>query len=142
MTSLTSLRMMNKELIENTGSTTRDFLMLERNMLSHLKLAVLLALVSWSVLLHARLVPLGGTGDYEPDTSHHDARSLALGSVQFLAALLTIVAGGIEFHKGYQDLRNTRPFLEAPKMHLCIILIPATVVFATCIALLVDDDLL
>ncbi|KAL1743264.1 hypothetical protein HDZ31DRAFT_65213 [Schizophyllum fasciatum] len=142
MTSLKALKEMNTERIENSGSTARDFLMLERNILSHLKLAILLALVSWSVLLHARLVPLGGTGDYSENTGYHDPRSIALGSVQFVAALITMVAGGLEFHKGFQDLRNTRPFLEAPKVHLMIMGIPAIVVLATCIALLVDDDLL
>ncbi|TRM65510.1 hypothetical protein BD626DRAFT_488992 [Schizophyllum amplum] len=128
---MSTLKRLTSEPLENTGSTTRDFLMLERNILSHLKLAVLLGLVSWSVLLHARL-----------DSGTHDRRSVALGTVQLVAAVMTIVAGGVEFHKGYQDLRDSRPFLEGPKTHLLIIGVPAIVVLATCIALLVDDTIL
>jgi hypothetical protein len=100
-------------MLENTGSTARDFCMLERNILSHLKLALLLSLLSSSVLLHARLVPEATNDSGSP---HGDSKiGLPLAGVQVAASLAAIAAGAWEYHSGYLDMRNMRAFLVATK---------------------------
>ncbi|KAF9006068.1 hypothetical protein BDQ17DRAFT_1352667 [Cyathus striatus] len=118
-------------LVENTGSNARDFAMLERNILSHLKLALLLSLLSSSVLLQARLVP------NEP--THTSSGRIPLATVEFSAALVCIIAGAWEYYSGYWDLRKTRAFLASPKPHLLMMGAVVAIVFATCIVLLVQD---
>jgi hypothetical protein len=95
-------------LVENTGSTARDFCMLERNILSHVRLALLLALLSSSVLLRARLVP-------NDNPQHPPASDLPMAAVQFAASIAAIAAGIWEYQSGYRDLRNLRAFLVSTK---------------------------
>ncbi|KAF7370614.1 hypothetical protein MSAN_00694400 [Mycena sanguinolenta] len=83
------------DLVANTGSTARDFCMLERNLLSHLKLALVLSLLSSSVLLRARLVPDNTSTDSSPTTG------IVVASLQFIAALAAIGAGAWEYYCGY-----------------------------------------
>lgn len=97
-------------MVKNTGSNARDFCMLERNLLSHLKLALLLSLLSSSMLLRARLVP--DTGGL-PELQSKDGIPLAV--VQIAASIAVIVAGAWEYHSGYKDLRDMRAFLVAAK---------------------------
>lgn len=96
--------------VPNSGSAARDFCMLERNLLSHLKLAVLLSLLSSSILLRTRLVPEpGGLPSIE------DKANLPLAAVLFAAALVTVGAGAWEYNVGYRDFMNTTVFLQAIK---------------------------
>lgn len=81
--------------------------MLERNILSHLKLALLLSILSTSIILRARLVP-------EAEHTKNDG-GLPLASVEFATAVLCIGAGGWEYYQGYWDLKTSRAFLVAPK---------------------------
>lgn len=99
-------------LVENNGSAARDFCMLERNILSHLKLALLLSLLSSSMLLHARLVP--DPNDERPIPTG-DSKAIGIGSVHLAAAVAVIGAGCWEFHSGIRDLRDMRAFLVATK---------------------------
>jgi 6-phosphogluconate dehydrogenase len=99
---------MHPQLVENAGSVARDFCMLERNILSHLKLALLLSLLSSSLLLQTRLIP----GREE----EHDAISeIPLACVQFLAAIAAICAGLWEYYNGYRDFRKMKALLTADK---------------------------
>ena len=100
-------------LIPNVGSTARDYCMLERNLLSHLKLALLLSILSASIILRARLVPVT---DYNKEDG-----GMPLASVEFAAALVCIVAGGWEYYQGYWDLKNGRAFLVATKYVLFLV---------------------
>ncbi|KAJ7115945.1 hypothetical protein C8R44DRAFT_793719 [Mycena epipterygia] len=118
------------QMVENKGSAARDFCMLERNLLSHLKLALLLSLLSSSVLLRARLVP-----DDTP-TKMTGTTGVVVASLQFTAAIAAILAGVWEYYCGYWDIRNMHAFLVAVKPHLAIISLVAAVVFFTCIIVL------
>ncbi|KDR80655.1 hypothetical protein GALMADRAFT_135783 [Galerina marginata CBS 339.88] len=124
---------MLSHMVENTGSTARDFCMLERNILSHFKLALLLSLLSSSLLLHARLVP-------SDEQKHQLGGGIPLASVEFFAAITAIVGGIWEYYSGYHDLRQRRAFLAGTQAHLIIMGAVAGVVFGTCIVLLVQDD--
>jgi len=93
-------------LVENTGSAARDYCMLERNILSHLKLAILLSLLSSSLLLNARLVP---------DPKTQQPGSLPLAAMEFAAAIACVVAGVWEYYNGYRDLKQARAFLVGVK---------------------------
>ncbi|KAF7356612.1 hypothetical protein MVEN_00995300 [Mycena venus] len=119
-------------MIANTGSTARDFCMLERNLLSHLKLALLLSLLSSSVLLRARLVP------EDNPTQMSGTTGVVVASLQFTAAIAAIIAGVWEYYCGYWDLRNMHAFLVAVKPHLGIMSLVAAVVFLTCIIVLTE----
>ncbi|PPQ78404.1 hypothetical protein CVT25_011627 [Psilocybe cyanescens] len=121
---------MISHMVPNTGSTARDFCMLERNILSHFKLALLLSLMSSSLLLHARLVP----GEQDSGSG-----GVPLASVEFAAAMIAILAGIWEYYSGYADLRQARAFLAAAKPHMIMMSLVAGVVFGTCIVLLVQE---
>ncbi|KAG9221584.1 hypothetical protein CCMSSC00406_0007223 [Pleurotus cornucopiae] len=125
-------------LVENNGSTARDFCMLERNILSHLKLALLLSLLSSSMLLHARLVP--DPTEEGPDQMEDSSKAIGIGSVHLAAAIAVIGAGCWEFHSGIRDLRDMRAFLVATKPHLAVMSVIAAIVFTTCVILLVDEN--
>lgn len=95
--------------IQNTGSTARDFCFLERNFLSHLKLALLFSVLSSSLILHARLVP-------DSDENAKDSNvSLPLAGLQFAASLLAILGGLWEYMHGFHDLINIQAFLTGTK---------------------------
>ena len=98
---------MSMSVLENKGSTARDFFMLERNILSHFKLAVLLSLLSSSLILQTRLIP--STGEEQKSSD------IPLGSVEFATALAAIAGGVWEYYNGCRDLRESRAFLVAVK---------------------------
>ncbi|KAF8892153.1 hypothetical protein BD779DRAFT_1670497 [Infundibulicybe gibba] len=123
--------------LENVGSTARDFCMLERNLLSHLKLALLLSLLSSSVLLRARLVP---EPTHDPSRNDGSQAGIPLAAVQFLASLVAIAAGAWEYNSGYRDLRNMRAFLVAVRPHMAVMSLVAGVIFSTCIVLLAEEN--
>lgn len=103
------------KICENTGSAARDFAMLERNLLSHIRLATLLLLLSASVLLNARLPSPSEPSGKTPHTSW----SIPLASVQTGTAVVTILAGIWEYHRGYKDMQDMRGFLLATKYVYC-----------------------
>ncbi|KAJ4469591.1 hypothetical protein J3R30DRAFT_3384495 [Lentinula aciculospora] len=121
--------------IQNTGSTARDFCFLERNILSHLKLALLFSVLSSSLILHARLVPESG------EKSNGSSLSIPLSGLQFAASLLAIVGGLWGYSNGYRDLLDMRAFLAGTKPHLAVMVAIVAVILVTCVILLVDQDL-
>jgi hypothetical protein len=95
-------------LIENHGSTARDYCMLERNFLSHVKLGLLLMLLASSVLLGARLPGPDLPKDHE---NPNHGFGIPLASIEFAAALIVIGAGCCEYESGIRDMRARRAFL-------------------------------
>lgn len=85
--------------------------MLERNCLAHIKLALVLSLLSSAVLLRVRLA----ISDHSEPGPGLTSAGLPIASLQFAAALGTLVAGMFEYHHGYRDLKNARAFLVASK---------------------------
>ena len=98
-------------LCENTGSAARDFAMLERNLLSHIRLATLLLLLAASVLLEARLPSPSQPSGNTP----RSAGSIPLASIETAAAVAAIGAGVWEYRSGYQDMQDMKGFLTAVK---------------------------
>lgn len=121
--------------------------MLERNILSHLKLALLLSLLSSSLLLQARLVP--STNQLK------DTTSIPLASLLFVAAIACISIGLWEYFRGFRDMRLARAFLTTPKFvyflpgftyrltiirpHFIVMGAVSGALFGTCIVLLVQQ---
>lgn len=103
-------------------------------MLAHIKLALLLSVLSSSLILQARLVPTTDEGGYVQEYG------MPLAIIQFTAALLAIAAGVWEFHVGYRDLMRMRAFLAAPKPHFAIMTVVMAIVFTTCVILLDKAD--
>jgi hypothetical protein len=91
--------------IENYGSTARDYCMLERNFLSHAKLALLLMLISSSVLLHARLDSPTNPGEHK--------LGIPLAAIEIIAAFVVIGSGLWEYESGIRDMRVRRAFLNS-----------------------------
>ncbi|KAG2355704.1 hypothetical protein BDR07DRAFT_507231 [Suillus spraguei] len=117
------------------GSTVRDFCMLERNFLSHIKLVLLLLLMFASVLLEIRLPGPPGTRQSESLGSF----SLPLAILQFIAALLTIAAAFWEYHTGLDDLMKVRAFF-VHRMHHIIMAAVTFIIVVTCIIYVVHDS--
>jgi len=132
---------MTTTLLINSGSTARDFCMLERNILSHFKLGLLLSLLSSSMLLHARLPsPSTESSTNPPGPPSKTSRAdILLAAVQLTAAVAAIIAGVWEYWSGARDLRNMKAFLIASSRHTAILTVVAGVVVATCIVLLTDE---
>ena len=96
---------------ENTGSAARDFAMLERNLLSHVRIAILLMILAASILLGARLPsPSQPTGQ-----TPHSAAQIPLASIQLAAAIAAIASGIWEYRRSYKDMKDMKGFLEASK---------------------------
>ncbi|KAF9071537.1 hypothetical protein BDP27DRAFT_1219048 [Rhodocollybia butyracea] len=122
--------------VQNVGSTARDYLFLERNFLSHLKLALLFSVLSSSLLLHARLVPDSG------EHSSGSSVNLPLAGLQFAAAMLAIFGGLWEYLVGYRDFFDMRPFNVAGTMpHLAAMVAIIAIILVTCVVLLADNKL-
>ncbi|KAJ3999799.1 hypothetical protein F5050DRAFT_1564256 [Lentinula boryana] len=120
--------------IKNTGSTARDFCFLERNILSHLKLALLFSILSSSLILHARLVP-----DSNEKTTGSKLTT-PLSGLEFSASLLVIVGGLWEYFNGYRDLLDMRAFLAGTKPHLAVMVVVVAIILVTCVILLADQN--
>ncbi|KAJ3524420.1 hypothetical protein NM688_g8566 [Phlebia brevispora] len=90
--------------------------MLERNLLSHLRIAALLMLLASSVLLDARLPSPSDPDGQTPNS----AGAIPLASIQTAAALAAIAAGIWEYRVSYQDMKNMKGFLQASRPHLYI----------------------
>ena len=134
----------------NSASTARDFCMLERNILSHLKLALLLSLLSSSLLLQVRLVP-------STTNAQSEASSIPLATLLFVAALACISIGLWEYFRGFRDMRMARAFLTTPKFvhflcpftfylsisitrpHFIVMGAVSGAIFGTCVVLLVQQ---
>ena len=84
--------------------------MLERNLLSHLRLAVLLTLLSASLLLHTRLPSSSDPGSAQTTSSK---TGLAIAVIEVVAAVAALGAGIWEYWQGCADLRAQRGFLQA-----------------------------
>ncbi|KAI0640802.1 hypothetical protein C8Q79DRAFT_921002 [Trametes meyenii] len=121
---------------KNVASEGRDYAMLERNLLSHLRLAVLLCLLSSSLLLHARLPT-----PTDPDSAQTppSTTGLAIAVIEVIAAAAAIAAGCWEYWQGYADMRAQRGFLRASQIHLAVLSGVGVVVFATCLMLIATD---
>jgi Domain of unknown function (DUF202) len=95
----------------NHGSTARDHFMLERNFLSHVKLALLLVLLASSVLLRARLP--GPDRPEGHETHPNFGLGIPLASIEVAAALILIGTGCWEYESGIRDMRARRGFLHS-----------------------------
>ena len=89
------------KVVENVGSAARDFCMLERNFLSHAKLALLLLVLTASVLLRVRLPGVTTEDDEENPTKY----TIPLASVEAAAAVIVLIAGLGEYEMGFRDMR-------------------------------------
>ncbi|EJF64405.1 hypothetical protein BD309DRAFT_876259 [Dichomitus squalens] len=118
------------------GSEGRDFAMLERNLLSHLRLAVLLSLSFASLLLNTRLPTPSDPGSAQTPQSK---TGLAISWMELMAAVLAIAAGLWEYWQGYIDMKTQRGFLRATQTHLAILSVVGIVVFASCLMLISTD---
>ena len=98
--------------LENTGSAARDFAMLERNLLSHVRLAALLALLAFSLLLDARLPSDSDLSSAETPAS---SANTPLAALQMVSCFAALAAGVWEYHQGYKDMRELRGFLSASR---------------------------
>jgi Domain of unknown function (DUF202) len=97
--------------LENRGSTARDYFMLERNFLSHVRLALLLVLLASSVLLRARLPGPDRPKGHESHPNY--GLGIPLASVEVAAALIVIGVGCWEYESGVSDMRAQRAFLAS-----------------------------
>ncbi|KAG2157782.1 uncharacterized protein EDB93DRAFT_1124583 [Suillus bovinus] len=110
------------------GSNVRDFCMLERNFLTHIKLVLLLLLMFASALLGIRLPGPPGTRESESLGSF----GLPLAILQFIAALLTIAAAFWEYRIGLDDLMKVRAFFAVNRLHYIIMAAVTFIILATC----------
>ncbi|KZP09905.1 hypothetical protein FIBSPDRAFT_900149 [Athelia psychrophila] len=113
-------------MVDNVGSTARDYCMLERNLLSYFKLALLLSLLSSSVLLKVRL----------PGPVEDSHAGVPMASIQILASLAALAVGLHSYWTDQKAMRNMRAFLMTQNSHLGILTLMLGLVITTAIVLL------
>ncbi|TFK51815.1 hypothetical protein OE88DRAFT_1658453 [Heliocybe sulcata] len=112
--------------------------MLERNLLSHYRLAILLSLISSAILLRTRL----SMNDGQEDDASPGKGVLPIGALEAATALLAIGAGLWEYQSSSVGMRNQRAFIDVAKPHFALMTIVASVVLTACVVLLADENLL
>ncbi|PIL24879.1 hypothetical protein GSI_12766 [Ganoderma sinense ZZ0214-1] len=110
--------------------------MLERNLMSHLRLALILSLSFASLLLQARLPTPSDPGSAQTPRSRI---GLAISWIELIAAVLAITAGFWEYWQGYIDMKTQRGFLRASQAHLAVLSLVGVLVFVTCLMLISTD---
>ncbi|KAF8555996.1 hypothetical protein OG21DRAFT_771363 [Imleria badia] len=118
--------------LEVVGSNVRDFCMLERNFLSHLKLVLLLILLSSSALLGIRL-----PGPSSSDEGTLGKASLPVAIIQLLAAFATIAAAIWEYQSGVKGLLGVRAFLAVTRVHFPLMVLVTVMIVAISVIYLV-----
>lgn len=116
--------------VDNVGSAARDYCMLERNVLAYFKLgeplnnvtgpslhihhanpALLLSLLSSSVLLKARIPDPSKNGS----TEWPSKAGIPMATFQMVASLAAIAGGFYAYYSDMRAMRNMRAFLVATK---------------------------
>ena len=90
-----------------------SLLAIERTYLSHLRLGVVLALLSASILLNARLP--NPDGDRDPTGGGSQLQGLGFGSLYFVAALAALFGGLFNYDKLWSGMKSGRAFVQSPK---------------------------
>lgn len=94
-------------------AVNQSLVAIERTYLSHLRLGVVLALLSASILLNARLPD--PNGDKDPTRSGSQLQGLGFGSLYFVAALAALFGGLINYDKLWSGMKSGRAFVQSPK---------------------------
>ncbi|KAI0792191.1 hypothetical protein C8Q75DRAFT_805222 [Abortiporus biennis] len=125
-------------LVKIEGSNARDYPMFERNLLTHLRFAMILSMLAGSILLHARLPSPDSSSPTNGSTEKWKG-DIPLASILVGSSVTAIVVGMWEYYRGCQDIRDNRAFLVTSKPHMLVMAALALVVFATCLALLIHE---
>jgi len=124
--------------VDNIASEARDFCAIERTYLSHLRLGVVLTLLSASILLNARLPAPNADGD--PTSDHDQLQGLRFGSLYFAAALAAFFGGLLNYDKLWSGMKNGRAFVQSPRFYTIILTLISGLIIATVIVLLVHEN--
>ncbi|KAG8970827.1 hypothetical protein FRC03_000044 [Tulasnella sp. 419] len=130
--------LLQRDVVENKGSTARDYCAMERTYLSHIRFGLVLLLLSSSLLLRARLPPPQSESEEHKEVGN--LLSVALGSVYFVASMLVITMGWIWYEHGLRGLRRDLGFIGELKVHEFTLGAVALLIFGTCVMLLVDNN--
>jgi len=99
--------------IEAVKHFNSSLVAIERTYLSHLRLGVVLALLSASILLNTRLPD--PDGDRDSTGSSSQLHGLTFGSLYFVAALAALFGGVINYDKLWGGMKSGRAFVQSPK---------------------------
>jgi len=124
--------------IVNNASAARDYAMLERNILAHLKLAVLLSVLSASLFLHAP--PPSQIVEPPADAPNLQNASYPLSIALFVVGVLTALIGCGDYIFNYMNMTKRAAFLVASKPHSLTMAAVAMVVFVTCVFIVIQHS--
>lgn len=147
--------------IEAVNHFNSSLIAIERTYLSHLRLAVVLALLSASILLNTRLPDPDADGD--STVSDSQLHGLTFGSLFFVASLAALFGGMINYDKLWSGMKSGKAFVQSPKSeflsftklqcagtneihpfdhrsHTIMLTLVSGLVFATVIVLLVREN--
>jgi len=91
---------------------------IERTYLSHLRLGVVLTLLTASILLNARLP--APNDDKDPINNRSPLSGLRFGSLYFAAALAAFFGGLLNYDKLWSDMKTGRAFVQSPRSVFCL----------------------
>ena len=100
-------------IIEEVKQLNSSLVAIERTYLSHLRLGVVLALLSASILLNARLPD--PNSDRDPTHSGSQLQGLGFGSLYFVAALAALFGGLLNYDKLWSGMKSGKAFVQSPK---------------------------
>ncbi|GAA5921548.1 hypothetical protein JCM3775_003099 [Rhodotorula graminis] len=120
-------------LVPNNGSTARDYCARERNFLSMIKTATILALVSASLLIRFQF------GEQVSMPQFERYAQTPLGVLFFVACLVTLAAGTFTFYSTLSGYEHRRAFVYAGRSTDAALVGVTVLIFTTCVVLLVAN---
>jgi len=124
--------------IDNEGSTCRDHLARERNLLSSLRISVTLLVVSAALVLRIRLVDIGEGGNV-----HFISRKWAmpLGAILFTFSVLVLISGIGDFFQAQQMMRRRYGIIRPNFLYELVIVLLTIILGTICILFLALAEL-
>jgi len=124
--------------VDNMASEARDFCTIERTYLSHLRLGLVLGLLSASILLNARLP--ASHDDEDPASGRSQLRGLGFGSVYLAAAVAVFFGGLLNYDKLWSDMKSGRALVQSPRFYTVVLTLISALILATVIVLLAHEN--
>ncbi|PVF98899.1 hypothetical protein CPB86DRAFT_784345 [Serendipita vermifera] len=119
--------------VDNVGSEARDFCAIERTYLSHIRLGMLLSLLSAALMLNARLPTPG------QDPSHHQDAPLytiPLASAYLAASICGLSVACYNYERLWKGLKDGAAFVQSSRIHTAAMSLISLLIIGTIITLL------
>jgi len=124
-------------IVENEGSTTRDYLAFERNFLSWTKLVATSMVISGALIIRLQINEV--SKDQSP-SSFEDRYAIPVGIIFFVISILSIFASTSSFFRTQRDMLKGLGHLTSGHFAEFTNIFVALVLAASCVLLLISTE--